>query len=62
MNSDISLLADEIGRGLYGELDYRLEALNVKRFEVRSKLKFSVAVLWLKLLKPEGIEFLGGAL
>ncbi|KAL2623662.1 hypothetical protein R1flu_003867 [Riccia fluitans] len=34
MNSDITVLADELGRGLFGELDYTLEAANAKSFEI----------------------------
>ncbi|KAL3684266.1 hypothetical protein R1sor_002288 [Riccia sorocarpa] len=33
MNSDISVLADELGRGLFGELDYTQEAANARLFE-----------------------------
>lgn len=32
MNSDISVLADELGYGLFGELDYTLEAANATEF------------------------------
>lgn len=32
MNSDISVLADELGYGLFGELDYTLEATNANEF------------------------------
>eukprot|EP00271_Cylindrocystis_brebissonii_P004811 TRINITY_DN16720_c0_g1_i1.p1 TRINITY_DN16720_c0_g1~~TRINITY_DN16720_c0_g1_i1.p1 ORF type:complete len:1485 (-),score=215.30 TRINITY_DN16720_c0_g1_i1:607-4422(-) len=32
INSDLRILADELGRGLYGELDYRLEAANAAAF------------------------------
>jgi len=42
--NDIRLYADELGKGLMGELDYRLEAANASRFLVpllcSSKLKF----------------------
>ena len=34
INSDLALLADELGRGLYGELDYRQEAANAVVFAV----------------------------
>jgi aarF domain-containing kinase len=33
INSDISVLADELGYGLFGELDYTLEAANTSSFE-----------------------------
>ena len=37
----LRLYADELGKGLMGELDYRLEAANASRFLVPSfKLKF----------------------
>lgn len=32
INSDLGLLADELGRGLFGELDYRQEAANAEAF------------------------------
>lgn len=41
VNSDLRLLADELGRGLYGELDYRAEAANAELFAVRLLALFS---------------------
>lgn len=39
--SDIRLYADELGKGLMGELDYRLEAANASRFlEAHSRFTF----------------------
>ncbi|KAG6554988.1 hypothetical protein Mapa_003573 [Marchantia paleacea] len=41
MSSDISILADELGRGLFGELDYTLEAANARMFETaNAKLSY----------------------
>ncbi|XP_024529756.1 uncharacterized protein LOC9650796 isoform X2 [Selaginella moellendorffii] len=44
INSDLSVFADEVGKGLYGELDYRLEAQNASAFALAltPKLPFVV--------------------
>lgn len=37
LSNNYALIADEIGQGLYGELDYRLEAANAAEFALAHK-------------------------
>ncbi|KAJ7559302.1 hypothetical protein O6H91_04G078600 [Diphasiastrum complanatum] len=65
INSDLSIFADEVGRGLYGELDYTLEASNASEFAaaLSSKLDFVVvprAILHLTTRRVLTMEWING--